>query len=348
MSNNGKKETKKRRWLRLTNLLAAATGAAAVGIAAKRLSRPRDVRWLDHAHILHHAMTSNFRVVDGVRIHYQEMTGIRSSEAMILLHGFCSSNYTWKDCMTPFADAGYRVIAPDLKGYGFSEKPADRRYDVNDQATLVISLMDSLGIQRATIVGNSFGGAVAMACALNHPARVDRLVLIDAAHNNNALKRAPRFGQQLVNAVGLAEIFGPMLFGSSRFIHYYMSNMFYDKSVMTAERFEAYHRPLRTATCQAAAISTLRQWQLDWIERELSSIDLSTLIIWGEHDWALPVEWGAQIHLAMPKSKFIVIPDCGHLPQEERPEDTCALILDFCAHYRQSSQQSANVRHIKR
>lgn len=338
------KSRKIRRWLKVSSLLAAGSGLAVAGIAYSHYRRPRDVRWLDHAHLLHHATTSNFRRINGVRMHYQESAGEPGDETLVLLHGFCSSNYTWKDCILPLSEAGYRVVSIDLKGYGFSEKPRDHRYDVNDQAELVLGLMDSLGIQSATLVGNSYGGAVSMACALKQPQRVDRLVLISSAHNNRALQRMRRY-QWLLNSFALAEVLSPVLFGSSRFVRHYLGNMYHDKSVLSAERFSAYHRPLLSASCQAAALTTLRQWQLDWIEAELGAIKQPTLIIWGEYDWALPVEWGAEIHMAIPHSQFIVIPDCGHLPQEERPQEICDFILDFIA--QDAGDVHLNVRQLK-
>jgi pimeloyl-ACP methyl ester carboxylesterase len=330
-------------WRRWPVALGAASLLAAAGLAASRFSRPKDVRWIDHAHLLHHAISSNFRVIDGVRIHYQEK-GSPRGEAIILLHGFCSSNYSWKDCIEPIANAGYRVVAPDMKGFGFSDKPSDRRYGVLDQAALVVGLMKSLNIERATIVGNSYGGAIAMACALKYPELVKQIVLIDAVHDD----RAVTYGLlRYLYTTFLAEMISPALFGSSRFVRRYLSNMFHDKNLVTAERFGAYLRPLRSASCQSAAITTLRQWQLRWIEKELDSIKVPTMIIWGEQDWALPVEWGASIHMAIPDSEFIVIPNCGHLPQEERPQEICNFILDFCARQRGSSAID-NVRQIKR
>src|SRR5262249_5413932 len=156
---------------------------------------------------------------------------------------------------------------------------------------------------------------------------VNRLILVDAVHNNKAVA----YGwMRFLYTTFVAEFFGPTLFGSSRFVRYYLSNMYHDKNLVTAERFGAYVRPLRTSACQSAAINTLRQWQLDWIEKELGSIEQPTLIIWGERDWAVPTAWGAELHLTIPNSEFIVIPDCGHLPEEERPQEICAFILDFC------------------
>ncbi|MBI4855019.1 MAG: alpha/beta hydrolase [Acidobacteria bacterium] len=321
-----------RQLTKYSSVVAALMGVAAVGFTAQQhIRRPKDLRWLDHVHVLPHPTTSNFRVVDGIRIHYQEQFINRNSEVVILLHGFCSSTYTWKDCFTPLVEAGYRVIALDLKGFGFSEKPPDLRYNIKDQINIIIRFMDSLGIKQATLVGNSYGGAISMACALKHPDRVKKLVLIAPAHNNAAISR--RFLKNInwmINSGG-SDLIAPLLVGSTNLLRYFMNKMFYDKSLVTSERYNAYLRPLTTANCQMAAITTLRQWQLEWIAEEMNLINFPTLIIWGEQDWALPVEWGAEIHFAIARSQFIVIPNCGHLPQEELPHDTCKLILDFCS-----------------
>lgn len=320
-----------RQLTRYSGIVAAIMGVAAMGLTAQRMRRPKDLRWLDHVHVLPHPMTSNFRVVDGIRVHYQEQYTERNNETVILLHGFCSSTYTWKDCFAPLVNAGYRVIAPDLKGFGFSEKPIDERYNIKDQVNVIIRLMDSLGIKQATFVGNSYGGAISMACALMHPERVKKLILIAPAHNDAVFtKRVLRNSQWIIKNRG-GDLLAPFFISFPNMVRYYINKMFHDKSLVTEERYNAYLRPLTTANCQMAAISTLRQWQLEWIANAMNSIEFPTLIVWGEQDWALPVEWGAEIHFAIKRSEFIVIPECGHLPQEELPHDTCKLILDFCS-----------------
>lgn len=333
------------RWGRWTSAAALVSGAVAAGFAVRHYRRAKDLRWLDHAHEILHARTSNFRVIEGTRIHYQDIPAEPGAETLILIHGFCSSLYSWRDCILPLFKAGYRVISIDLKGYGFSEKPADGRYDVLDQANIIVGLMNALGIDKATLVGNSFGGAVSMAVALKYPERVNRLILISPAHNDESLRRSPDFTQLLLKLRGMTEIVGPLLLGSPRFFRFYFSRMYHDKEILTPDRVESYHRHLRTANCQAAALTTLRQWSLNWIAEEMANIEHPTQIIWGEFDWALPVAWGTEIHFSIKDSEFIVIPNCGHLPQEERSQDICRLILDFCE--RQPVQQN-NVRQIKR
>jgi pimeloyl-ACP methyl ester carboxylesterase len=311
--------------------LAALGGATlAGGLAWQYLKRPRDVRWIDYVGELPHPDASRFTVVDGVRLHYQEF-GAPDAPVLLLLHGYCSSNYTWKDVVEPLAAAGYRVIAPDLKGFGFSEKPADRRYHVQDHAQLVIGLLDRLGIETATFVGNSFGGAVALACALMWASRVTGLVLIDAAYNDAPLRQYPfSLYARIARTWLVGEAAVPLLMATRQTSETLLRGFFHDQQVVTPERITAYFRALRTVEGQRAALTTARQWDLNWIEQELSGITVPVLIIWGEYDRSIPVTLGVRLRARLPQAEFVVIPDCGHIPEEERPEETTALILDFC------------------
>lgn len=318
--------------VRVSKLLGLVTGVAAAGLAVKHMRRPKDVRWLDHAHLLPHARSSSFRVVQGVRVHFHEKNR-KGRETIVLLHGYCSSSYTWSGCLELLAEAGYRIIAPDLKGFGFSEKPFDNRYRVEDQSDLIVGLLDSLNIERATFVGNSYGGAISMATAIRHSHRVERLVLLNAAHDNTAFPSIP--AQYVYH---FSRLFSPVFMGSQRIVRAVMSRMYHDQSVVTDSHVDAYLRPLSSAACQAAALATFRQWDMQILEQGMHTIKHPTLVIWGEKDRLLPVHNGAKIHLMIQGSEFIVIPECGHLPQEERPSETVEMIVDFCSRRRLPEQ----------
>src|SRR5258708_40041810 len=102
-------------------LIAGASVVAGAAVATKLLRRPHDVSWSRHARELHHAEDSYFVVVNGVRIHYQESVP-ESGPALVLIHGFCSSNQGRREVFLRFAAAGYRVMGPDLIGFGVSKK----------------------------------------------------------------------------------------------------------------------------------------------------------------------------------------------------------------------------------
>src|SRR5262245_57937695 len=125
-------------------LFAGAAGLVAGAIAAKLLTRPKDVSWPDSVDLIYHAEHSWFMNIDGVRIHYQD-AGDENAPPIILIHGFISSTLIWADVFQPLAGAGFRVIAPDLPGYGYSDKPRFGAYTIASQARAVLDLMDRLG-----------------------------------------------------------------------------------------------------------------------------------------------------------------------------------------------------------
>src|SRR5712671_5809547 len=167
---------KKRYWI------AGASGLVTAAVATKLLTRPRDVDWKKNRQLIFHADHSRFAEVDGVRVHFQE-AGNAANPAVVLIHGFSSSTLVWSKVFPRLADAGFRVIALDLLGYGYSGKPRYGEYTIESQARMVAGLLETLGIERANIVGSSYGGAVAATCALDYPKRVRKLVLVGAVAN---------------------------------------------------------------------------------------------------------------------------------------------------------------------
>src|SRR6185436_3320145 len=138
--------------------------------------RPLDVVFDEARAALPHSEFSQFAEIDGVRVHYQEKG---SGPALVLIHGYGSSAYSWKDVLDPLARQ-FRVIAVDLKGFGFSAKP-EGDYTRRAQAALVIRLLDYLKIDRAMLCGNSMGGNVALNAARYYPQRVSALILVDSS-----------------------------------------------------------------------------------------------------------------------------------------------------------------------
>jgi len=138
--------------------------------------RPADLSFDELRASVPNSEYSHFTEIDGVQIHYQEKgNGI----PLVLIHGFTSSTYSWKDVFLPLSK-DFRVIAVDLKGFGFSGKP-DGDYSRPAQAELVSHLLDYLKIEKAWLCGNSMGGEVSLNVALHNPARVAGLILIDSA-----------------------------------------------------------------------------------------------------------------------------------------------------------------------
>jgi pimeloyl-ACP methyl ester carboxylesterase len=319
---------KKRYWI------GGATAAVGGALALKLLLRPQDVEWGEHRERLHHAEKSRFVEIEGVRVHYQE-AGASDAPPVLLIHGFCASNFVWNEVLVPLAEAGFRVIAPDLIGFGFSEKPEGGEYTIETQARMVCGLMDALGVGCATLVGSSYGGAVAAVCALDHASRVERLVLVAGVSNDEVPRRA---WLRLAASPFVGEMISPVLLDARRLVKRHLRRTYAAQNgfLLDEERITAHQRPLLAANTHRAILRTLRRWSAGRIELEAQRITQPALLVWGAHDREVPLESGRRLHELIKGSRLVVFPNCGHLPQEERPQEFVSLVAEFCRDERET------------
>ncbi len=308
---------KKRYWI---------AGAATLAIAGKLLLRPRDADWTRNREILFHPDHSRFIDLDGVRVHYQE-AGDQDAPALLLIHGFASSTLVWSKVFLRLASQGFRVIALDMLGFGYSAKPKNGEYTIAGQAKLLTRLLDQLAIPRATFIGSSYGGAVAATCALDYRDRVEKLVLVGSVSNNRplAFKLMRVFSSPVVG-----DVVSPLLIGSRRLLRRRMKRV-YDRHswVLDERRIKARHLVLSPAGAQRAIIRTVRGWDAERISRDAHLITQPTLLLWGENDLEIPLSDGERLHAEIPASRLIVFLNCGHIPHEEYPEAFVDVVASF-------------------
>jgi len=306
----------------------SATAAATLAITVKLLARPRDADWQKNREVVFHSDHSRFIDLDGLRVHYQEAGDI-AAPALVLIHGFASSTLVWSKVFLDLAAAGFRVIAVDLLGYGYSGKPRNVEYTIDGQARVLMQLLERLNIERAVIVGSSYGGAVAATCALDYPKQVEKLVLVGTVNNNRPLDFTLMrvFGTPLVG-----DVVSPLLIGSRRLLRMRMKRV-YDRHswVLDERRVDARHRPLRAAGTQRAIIRTVREWNAERISRDAHLIQQPTLLLWGENDREIPLADGERLRDEISGSRLFVFLNCGHLPHEEYPEAFTKLVSEFAS-----------------
>lgn len=249
---------------------------------------------------------------------------------LLLIHGFGASTYTWRH-VAPELAKSYRVIAVDLKGFGQSDKPFDGRYSVYDQAELLAQLIEDKDLRDLTLVGHSFGGGVALLLALEANRRLDgritRLVLLDSiAYPQNI----PVFFRML--DIPLVSQLGVRMVPPSVQTRVALQIAYFDDSKIDPEEIELYAAPLKTAAGKHAIIHSARQIvpeDIDALSERYKTIELPTLILWCDHDRIVPLEVGIKLRRTLPNSTLRLIEDCGHMPQEEQPASTLALIKGF-------------------
>lgn len=321
-------------------LLAGLSGAAAAAVAAKLLTRPREVDWHQNRDVVFHVEHSNFIDVDGTRVHYQE-AGDTDAPAMLLIHGFASSTLVWSKVLLPLADAGFRVIAPDMVGFGYSGKPRHVEYTIGSQARMIMGLLKRLRIPQAIIVGSSYGGAVAATTALDYPDQVEKLILVGAVTNNDPTQFLL---MRLFRSPLIGDIVSPLLLGSRRLLRRRMKRV-YDRHawVLDERRVDARHLPLRAANTHRAILRTVRRWDAERISQDAHLISQPTLILWGENDREVPLQNGELLHQKIDGSRFVIFRDCGHLPHEEFPHEFTEIVSDFCESHERKLSLRANM-----
>jgi pimeloyl-ACP methyl ester carboxylesterase len=296
----------------------------AIVITVFWFARPADLSFDELRASVPNSEYSHFAEIDGVRIHYQEKgTGI----SLVLIHGFTSSTYSWKDVFGPLSK-NFHVIAVDLKGFGFSGKP-DGDYSRPAQAVLVSHLLDYLKIEKAWLCGNSMGGEISLNVALHNPARVAGFILIDSAgvKVNGGGSLAPSY----VSIPVVGRVLTAIALTTDKLVLEGLEKSYYDDSKITDDRVATYYRPLKTRGGQLGALRARTQADLFPIEQDLGKINAPALIIWGAEDALIPLEAGRKMNSLVKGSKLVIIEKCGHVPQEEMPERVVDEIEKFIA-----------------
>lgn len=250
---------------------------------------------------------------------------------IVCLHGFGASSYTWREIRDTFA-ASHTVHELDLKGFGESPKPLDGRYSVHDQAALVLECIAALRLTGVTLVGHSFGGAVALVTALellrSHPGVLARLIVIDAACYRQPI---PMF-----MAVLQWPIAGPLvqMLPATLQVRQVLRKAYHDPGRIPDASVDAYAAPLRAPGGPEALRETARQIipaDSDALCAGYSTIRVPALLIWGRWDEIVPLPFGERLQQAMPHARLVVIEDAGHMPHEETPGPVRRAIAEFLA-----------------
>ena len=252
-------------------------------------------------------------------------------ETILLVHGMASSSRTWREVMPELAER-HRVLAPDLLGHGASGKAATD-YSLGAHASMLRDLIDRLGIERATVVGHSLGGGVAMQFSYQYPDRCERLVLV----SSGGLGREVSFILRTLSLPG-AELVLPIV--TPAFVRRWgnaLSAWLWDRGIRSgrlAEMWSAY-ASLGDAETRRAYFRTLRA-VVDPGGQTVSAIDrlylteaMPTLILWGDADPIIPVDHAWSAHAAMPGSRLEIFEGVGHFPQSEAPKRFVEVLSDF-------------------
>ena len=269
----------------------------------------------------------------GMRLHYVEAG---SGPLVILLHGFPEFWYSWRHQIGPLAEAGYHVVAPDMRGYGLSDRPQSwRSYDAGLIADDIAGLIKSFGEEQAYVVGHDWGAAIAYTVAMSHPEVVRRLAILNVPHTARMLEGFRTFKQ-------LRKSWYMFFFQIPRLPEHLIAREDFSfakrslrsdsKDAFTDEDLERYVE----AWSQPGALTGMINYYRAALRRSprkalarMRPITASTLVIWGMRDRHLGSELAVPAPEWVPHVRFEPIPDATHWVQHDAPQRVTELLLEF-------------------
>lgn len=275
---------------------------------------------------------SRFVPVAGLSVHLRDEGPVRSGAAdaaagptpVLLLHGTAASLHTW-DGWAAVLREQRRVIRVDLPGFGLTGPHPQHDYSLDAYVRFVLACMDTLGLKRVVLGGNSLGGQIAWAVAHAAPERVERLVLVDAAGYPPEYRSVP---------IGFVAASLPPASWLMRYtlprglVEASVRNVWGDPAGVTPELVDRYMAMMRRAGNREALARRMAQPMAPAPER-IAQIRQPTLILWGGRDRLIPPSHGQRFAREIPGSQLVVFEDLGHVPQEEDPTRTVAAVVRF-------------------
>lgn len=271
---------------------------------------------------------SRFIEVNDLQVHYK-VEG-QGEPAILLMHGFLSNLFSWREVLSPLSETR-TVIAFDRPAFGLTERPVEwsgkNPYSPDTQVELVVGLMDKLGLEQVVLVGNSAGGTLAAMTTLYYPQRVQALILVDPAIYSQGgtsdwirpFLKTPqmrRLGPLFVRQVKtLGRDFGRLAW--------------HNPERITEEIWEGYTKPLQAQNWDKALWEFILASRTIKLEPELAECQLPVLVITGEDDRIIPMEQSMRLASQLPNAEFVILPNCGHIPQEECPQDFLNAVNTF-------------------
>ena len=252
---------------------------------------------------------------------------------VVLLHGSFLSLRSWRLVFDKLAENA-TVLAFDRPAFGFTSRPLPSKttgvsYTPEAQCDLVIALMKKLGFSKAILVGNSTGGTLALLCALRYPQHVEGVVLAGAMiYSGYATSEVPAFMKPAMKA--LTPLFsGLMKFLITRLYDRNIRGFWHNKERLDDAVLAAFRSDLMHGNWSRAFWELFLETHHLQLENRLKTMSLPSLVITGEHDLTVKTEESIRLARELPCAELVVVPDCGHLPHEEQPEDFVVAIRKF-------------------
>ncbi len=266
--------------------------------------------------------------VDGIRTRYWE-TG--EGPPLLLVHGLGASVEIWERNVEALAEARH-VYALDLIGYGYTEKPK-MDYTLAAFVSFVTAFMDGMELPQAALLGHSLGAAIVLRLVIEHPERVDRLIVVDGA----GLGESVSLSLRLLTLPLVGEL---LLKPRREKTAQALRALYYDPDLITEEMIEHNYEMITMPGAQRAYLSTVRNLATpfgarnevrDAVTKRLDEIKAPVLLVWGADDKLVPIDDAVDARARLPNAQLVVLEASGHNPMVEQPERFNDAVLEFLA-----------------
>jgi pimeloyl-ACP methyl ester carboxylesterase len=273
----------------------------------------------------------------GAKIHFRD-EGRADGPPVVLIHGANASLHTWEPWVNSLGD-GYRIITLDLPAHGLTGKVPDRDYSSANQVATVDAVAQHLGVDRFVLGGNSMGGGVTWRYTLEHPDKIEAMILVDAVGLPQWSVRESESTEQDSNR-------GPLVFrlmrqpwfrAIARYIDPYrltkqgLESAYSDKSKVTEELIDRYYELALREGSREAIVDRFASFGGESIADTIdpAQFTVPTLIMWGRDDALISVNVAEKFAESLPDNSLVIYDDVGHLPMEEIPEQSATDVLAF-------------------
>ncbi len=280
-----------------------------------------------------------FEPEPGLIVHYTD-EGRSDGRTLLLVHGYAASVHAWRPWVERLQDE-YRVIAIDLPGHGLTQAPRDYKSTLDRNAELVKQLADHAGVDEFVLGGNSMGGAVSLSFAMKYPARLEALVLVDAAgwpgENGKPSGGPPGALALLNNGFGrfILKLFDVKMFAVDGLKAAYL-----DETLVTDEIIARYSDLAMGEGHRDILLTQNPRPDTPWTPADFANIRMPVLVMSGEQDRLIPVEDARAIAAAIPGAQLATYPEGGHLPMEQLPDETVRDLRNFLARLRSAENRN--------
>lgn len=268
---------------------------------------------------------SRFVEVQGLQVHVRDEGPRHDTLPILLIHGTSASLHTWEGWVAAMKDR-HRVITMDLPGFGLTGPNAQDDYSNPVYIKFILDLMDTLGVQKCILGGNSLGGEIAWQVAAAAPQRVDKLILVDAGGYAFQPKSLP-IGFVMARTPVLNKLVEWTLPRS--LMEKSVRNVYGDPGLVTPELVDRYEAMTLRQGNRHALVRRFSQLDAGATAAKIKTLKLPTLIIWGARDQLIPIEYGQRFKQDIAGSQLVRFEKLGHVPHEEDPADTVAAVKAF-------------------